>query len=160
MNRWSKLQKEVYLITDPTIDFQIHCSTYRMQSQRGSTSLPRYWITLNRKVIFDYPKQFLKQPITQIEERWCRDLDSNTLIDMYPYYTNISDISNLIRQYLDTPKAELFSKEFVNDRWGLTNILKAADRRIGKRRLDELARRSANPVVQQIISVRIRRDDI
>ena len=59
MRRWSKLQKELYLIIDPNIDFQIHCSVYRMQSRMGSTDLPRYWITLNKEIIFDYPCQFV-----------------------------------------------------------------------------------------------------
>lgn len=59
MRRWSKLQKELYLMIDPSIDFQLHCSVYPMRSQRGSTDLPRYWITLNKEIIFDYPKQFV-----------------------------------------------------------------------------------------------------
>jgi hypothetical protein len=43
----------------------------------------------------------------------------------------------LLREYIDTPTDGLLEKEFVNDRWGLTNILKAADRglsRIGTKR--------------------------
>lgn len=56
---WSKLQKEVYLLVDPKLDFQIHCVAYRMGSQYGSTDLPRYWITLGKETIFDYPKHFI-----------------------------------------------------------------------------------------------------
>ena len=56
---WSKLQKEVYLLVDPKLEFQIHCVAYRMCSQWGSTDLPRYWITLDKETIFDYPKQFI-----------------------------------------------------------------------------------------------------
>ncbi len=59
MKKWSKLQKELYLIIDPTIDFQIHCVAYPMRSRYGNTALPRYWITLGKEIIFDYPKQFL-----------------------------------------------------------------------------------------------------
>lgn len=53
MKSWSKLQKELYLIIDPTIDLQIHCVAYPMRSRYGNTALPRYWITLGKEIIFD-----------------------------------------------------------------------------------------------------------
>ena len=52
-------------------------------------------------------------------------------IKNYPYTTDVSDISNLIREYIDTPVSEIVYKHFENDYWGLANILRAADRRIG-----------------------------
>ena len=54
MSAWSKLQKSLYLIVADNVDFQIHCSVYRMKSQRGSTDIPRYWITIGKDIIFDY----------------------------------------------------------------------------------------------------------
>lgn len=87
MKRWSKLRKLLYGIIAKNIDLQIHCSVYRMQSQRGSTNLPRYWITLNKEIIFDYSKQFT---------------DTFNL-STYPYKTEISEISDPIREYLYTP---------------------------------------------------------
>lgn len=59
MKRWSKLQKELYNLIAPELDFQIHCRAYRMDSQSGSTDLPRYWITLGKETIWDYPGQFV-----------------------------------------------------------------------------------------------------
>lgn len=59
MRRWSSLQRELYKIIDDKINFQVHLSKYRMQSRYGSADLPRYWITLNGEIIFDYPKQFV-----------------------------------------------------------------------------------------------------
>ena len=111
MKRWSKLQRQLYLIFDDKIDLQIHCSVYRMNSQRGSTDLPRYWITLNKKIIFDYPRI-----ATEKED--------------YPYITEISDISDLLKEYLDTPKEQILMKTFERDKYGITNLLKAADVRI------------------------------
>ena len=137
MKHWSKLQKKLYTVIDEDIDFQMHCTVYRMNSQRGSAGLPRYWITLGKEVIFDYPKDFAQ----------------NT--EGYPYETDISEISDLIREYLDTPAGDLFEKEFSDDRWGLAAILKAADKRIGKSKLVALA--DQNPVrsVQKIVAARI-----
>lgn len=149
MGRWSKLQKELYLIVDPRIDFQIHCSVYRMQSQRGTTDLPRYWITLNKEIIFDYPKQFV---------------NSDGLIDnlsvrgknmAYPYNSeDISHISDLIRAYIDTPVDEIMTKHYEQDFWGLANILRAADRRIGLKRLETLRMGKGNIAALKVISAR------
>ncbi len=124
MKRWSKLQKQLYLIIDDKIDLQIHCSVYRMKSQRGSTDLPRYWITLNNKIIFDYPK------ITAAKEN-------------YPYVTEISDISNLLKEYLDTPKEQIITKTFDSDKYGITNLLKAADRRISVNKSEQYFQNTA-----------------
>lgn len=143
MRRWSKLQRELYKLIAPDIDFQIHCAVYRMESERGSTDLPRYWITLNGEIIWDYPKQFVNVPTR------------NGIVIGYPHNTDISAISELIREYIDTPRDDLLSKHFENDYWGLINILRAADRRIGQRRLDVLRRKTHNRAALKILAIRI-----
>lgn len=141
MKRWSKLQRELYKLIDPELDFQLHCSIYRMQSSYGGTDLPRYWITLGDEIIFDYPKQFVGQP--------------GKVNRYYPYITNISQISDLIREYIDTPKYEVFDKQFENDRWGLISILKAADRRNGTRRLQKIKMETPDTAAMQVIAARL-----
>lgn len=69
---------------------------------------------------------------------------------------DISDISALLREYLDTPKEELFAKQFANDCRGIVNILKAADRRFGKRRLELLERKTLNQAAKKVIACRLR----
>lgn len=116
---------------DTDINLQIHCVAYPMDSQYGSTDLPRYWMTLDKVIIWDYPKDFperMKQTVTYPGTGY-------TTTAEYPYATDISDISNLIREYINTPNLELATKKFENDKWGLTDIFKAADRRIGVKRL-------------------------
>ncbi len=144
--RWSKLQREIYKIITEDINFQIHCSTYRMDSRYGSTDLPRYWITLDKEIIFDYPKQFVTNDGT------VKNLSGFEAI--YPYKTDISDISDLIREYIDTPKEQLLSKTFTNDYWGLINILRAADRRIGIRRLEDLKKKTHNIAANKVMEAR------
>lgn len=68
----------------------------------------------------------------------------------------MSDISDLIREYIDTPVSEIMTKHFENDYWGLANIFRAADRRIGQRRLDNLRRRIKNQAAQKILELRIK----
>lgn len=132
MKPWSKLQREIKKLFDPDLDLNIQCRAYRMDSQRGSTDLPRYWITLGKKVIFDYPKDF------------------NVSADYYPYINDISDISKLIREYIDTPVVELLTRRF-DDPWFLTSILLAADRRIGVRRKGELFDRMRSPAGLKVV---------
>ena len=152
MKRWSSLQREIYKIIDKRINLQIHLSKYRMNSQYGSTDLPRYWITLDKEIIFDYPKQFV---FTDENGCFIKNLNGNKLY--YPYQTDISDIFALIREYIDTPK-EVFSKHFENDHWGLINILKAADRRFGTKKLELLKRRINNKAAHKVIEYRMNLD--
>ncbi len=74
---------------------------------------------------------------------------------IYPYSSETSEISNMLREYIDTPSSELMTKKFEGDHWGLTDILRAADRRIGRRRLAELAEVVSNPAAQKNLKQRI-----
>ena len=112
MKRWSKLQKRLYELVDESIDFKLHCTVYRMQSRRGSTDLPRYFITLAGEIIFDYPKDFM------LKSGGVKSLVRSALTKIYPYGNDISDIGELIREYIDTLKEELFAKHFDADKWG------------------------------------------
>lgn len=151
MKRWSSLQKKLYLIIDDRLDFQIHISKYRMKSRYGSTDMPRYWITLGNEIIFDYPRQFTD---LDSDGNFIKNLTGKKRL--YPYDTDISDISNLIREYIDTPKEYVFSKHFENDFWGLANILKASDKRTGKRRLEALRKKTHNKSDLKIIECRLK----
>lgn len=102
---WSKLQKEVYLLVDPKLEFQIHCVAYRMCSQWGSTDLPRYWITLDKETIFDYPKHFIHSEGPDENSRIAYEA-----LSIYPYSSETSEISNMLREYIDTPLSELMTK--------------------------------------------------
>ncbi len=136
MKIWSKLQRQLYLLIDPNINFQIHCSIYRMDSQRGCTDLPRYWISLGKEIIFDYPKQFIKS-------------DSP-----YPYLTDVSAISEMLREYIDTPLNLLPDKHFEKDEWGITEILKCADRRISVARIETYFTAKDNEILSKILQAR------
>ncbi|MCW8332022.1 hypothetical protein MD588_24830 [Photobacterium sp. SDRW27] len=142
---WSKLQKEIYQLRAEDLDLQIQCRVYRMKSQRGSTDCPRYWVALNKEVVWDYPKDFAGTNSPEREDP-----------EHYPYLNDISAISSLIRDYIDTPRNELLSKKFENDYWGLTDILRASDRRIGSRRLSELYANAATTAVKKVITARLK----
>jgi len=135
MKPWSKLQREIDKLFTDELSIRIHCRAYRMDSQRGSTDLPRYWITLGKDIIFDYPKDFAAAKAS------------------YPYLTDVSSISRLIRDYIDTPVDDLLINEF-EDPWGLIEIFLAADRRIGKRRLRELGEKLSSDAAKLVLEKR------
>jgi hypothetical protein len=141
---WSKLQREFYLLRAEGLDFQLQCRAYRMDSERGSTNCPRYWITLGKEIVWDYPKDFIKEIHPNRKNP-----------KSYPYLTDTPDISNLIREYMDTPKNEIMTKIFENDYWGLINILRAADKRIGRKRLSDLKNNTINKAAQKVMEARL-----
>ena len=122
MKRWSKLQKRLYSLIDPAIDFQIHCAVYRMNSNHGKTSMPRYFITIGKEIVWSYPNP----KNVSVEE----EFETGT----YPHMNDASEISDLIEAYIQTPRARIVDKTFPEDRWGLIPILRSADRRISHKR--------------------------
>jgi hypothetical protein len=143
MARWSKLQKQLYQLLDPGIRIQVQCRIVRMNSRCGSTDLPRYWITLGKETIWDYPGQF--------------PAPDGRAGAGYPHVTDISAISELIREYIDTPVAALMSRPFDGDHWGLVNILRAADRRIGARQWPALKNQLDDAMALKVLKARQRR---
>ena len=75
------------------------------------------------EIIFDFPGQFLK---------W-KNPDELSAIEYLE--SEGHTLGLLVDEYLATPKAQLLDKVFERDRWGFTDILKTADRRLGKERL-------------------------
>lgn len=140
---WSKLQRAVYLIVAPDLPLQVQCRVYPMDAVYGVTGIPRYWITLGKEKLWDYPKQFVGLGY----------LDRH-LPNKWPYATDISDISCVIREYLDTPRGEILSKPFEHDMWGIVNILRAADRRVGSRQWEDLRRSANSQAVNKILDMR------
>ncbi len=116
MKPWSKLQSALYNIMRRDEDnFQIHCVAYRMpESLSCDPQIPRYYITTGKgeaqQIIFDFP-------------------GNHDMKSCYSIKEEVPQISNLIREYIDSPRKGLAEKVFENDKFGLTDILKQYDRR-------------------------------
>ncbi|MBW7571942.1 SF0329 family protein [Caproiciproducens faecalis] len=146
---WSKLQKEIDSILDQNIDLQFHCTVYRKKGgwNSGMNMFPKYWFVLNREIIWNYPDDF-----TDILNH---DTGNDEPFSIYPDYGNTkTNIPHLICEYLNTPRNELLTKNFQYDIWGLTNLLLAADRRIGKRRFRQLCQKTASAAVDKVLGAR------
>ena len=140
--RWSKLQSRLYNLIDPAVGFQIHCALYEMNSNNGyhSSKLPRCFITIGKEIVFDYPKDF--------------DTTLKYGRNSYPWDADMSGISDLIEEYIQRPEEDIMLP-FARDIWGLTDILRVCDRRIGKRRLRELKFSSTDERLIKIIDKRL-----
>ena len=123
--RWSKLQKKIYGLIDPAINLQIHCIKYRVPGFCGMQEFPRYFVTLDGQTIFDWPKDY------PLGDRFhCEKLDT-----LYLYTWCAADISGVLSEYLN---ANEVTRMTMTDPWGIVDIIRAADRRIGQRRWERV----------------------
>ena len=143
MRRWSKLQKALYELFVPGLPVQLHCTVHRRKpSASGSHALPRYWITLEKQIIWEYPKDFSKE-LKKLEP-----------YGMYYHNRDVSRISDVIRQYIDTPKTTIMEFRPTLDSWGLSDILKACDRRLTSVQCQELMDKTRSDAARIILARR------
>lgn len=152
---FSKLKKQVEALFVPSLKMEVNCISYPIRSQYGSSSIPRFYVRLNKEIIWDFPKDF---PIKNLD---------------YHYWKDSTVVSELLREYMDTPINELLNKTFglenigtLLQHWGekhrekydfnleLTDLLKAADRRIGKEKLITWGEEKSNPKIRMILEKR------
>ena len=100
-----------------------------------------FTVQLGREVIWNFPRQFVTKKTIYPDGG-----------DAYSY--GVRDLNELLRDYLDTRKDVLLKKEFVRDYYGMTHILKAADRRLGFERLQKHFENCELDFVKKVLSVR------
>ncbi len=142
MKRWSSLQAALYRIIDPQVGFQMHSNSYRIGI---GCPVARYWITIGHDIVWDFPRDPIRQGTGQAYEEQQRGC---------LFWDGVHLVSHLIRDYVDTPAALLTTRQF-NDPFGLIPLLNACDRRLGKRRLRALLENTNNETVKKIINSRL-----
>jgi hypothetical protein len=124
--RWSRLRSLVEGLFVPGLNLRLHCTGIRDDVRRdpgAAVSRGVFQLWLGREVMWDFPAGFPD--------------------DGEGY--SASDLSALLRDYLETAKDELLSREFPDDRHGLVDFLRLADRRIGGNTGGCNSRRSVSP---------------
>ncbi len=131
--RWSSLKQQIEALFAPGLDLQIHCTHYSKYDCMGIEPEVRYWMVLDKRILWDCPSQFwehkqpkLGKPIVYWEDMLWRSPVG-------------SCIAETIRLYLLRPRDQLF-EPIERDDWLLGDMLRAADRRIGRVRLSAFAR--------------------
>lgn len=101
---------------------KIHHTPHAMRGQPGS----RHWLTLDGEIIWDFPTMFSTERAAELPH-----IDPDHLVNLdWCWDTWSRDTPRMLGAYLDTPREELF-EPIHGDHYGLGNILRAADRRIG-----------------------------
>ena len=151
MPRFSKLKKRIESLFSPDANLKVRCTCYGYIGWGGYRELPRLWITLNKEIIFDFLKDFkdLRIPDPNAWSQEHREIGYPVL------HYDIMFVNDLIQEYIETPVDILFDHDFIYDHYGLTDILKAADRRIGKNRLLVLKDKTQSEAAKKIIEVRL-----
>jgi hypothetical protein len=163
--RWSKLRVRLEALFDPRVRLQVHCAGFRDDfGYPGVHSGGRYWITLSREVIWDFPKGLVAQADywdaaneskhKHLSPLWREMLEINALPQDLRLPYSASDVSGVIRDYIDTPVYGLPGKRFDNDTYGLTDILKAADRRVSRKRIARYFNTNARDAVKAVLAAR------
>jgi hypothetical protein len=118
---WSKLKSRVEDLWVPKLGLQIHCTSYDWPDFGSRHHLSRHWITLGKAIIWDFPAPFLRDPPAR-----------GRRAEGYLGFPNGGRvIGELLRDYVDRDRDDLFDP-FEDDGWELTDILRAADRRLGR----------------------------
>ena len=145
MRRFSKLKKRIESLFAPDLDLKVYCTVSSYNTTHWAWDNPRFWIVLNDEVIFDWLKDFKDVRFPDPVYRGGRPV----------FYSNIMYVNNMIEEYIDTPTNKLFDHVLHEDCYGLSDILKAADRRIGKQRLIFMRDRTGNESAKKIIDMRL-----
>lgn len=154
---FSKLKKVINGLFDEKLKMDFCCIAYPMRSQWANNHTPRFYVKLGKEIIWDFPKDFTSDSLPL--ESWA--------------YRDGNCLSELVRDYIDTPVDILLKKKFKKDTWECTQqyiwlneqetitvnyrlaeIFIAADRRLGKDALLKWAAKKQNPVVDRILAKR------
>ena len=128
--RWSKLRTRVEDLWSPALPMAIHANVWVKRTRHFTFDEPRHWIVLDRRIIWDFPGPFMRPdpPRGKRIETW---------EEAYGWGNGDGEssvVATLLRYYLDRERERLF-EPFEDDHWDLGDILRAADRRIGRERL-------------------------
>jgi hypothetical protein len=129
MAPWSKLKSRIEALWPDDLPLAIHCTSYDMGAHAGTTlreQVSRHWFQLGKTIVWDFPGPFLREDRARggpVEHASIWHPNGGTII------------GELLREYLDRPRRTLF-EPFVDDNWELTDMLRAADRRLGRAALE------------------------
>lgn len=150
---WKALKAKIEGLWAPSL--QGRMAIHRTHHATGGSPVARYWITLDDKVIWDYPMHFLER------HEWDDTIQAYRTfqprrgkgIPTWPGGASPRDVDRCLQFYLDTPRDKLMEpliqvrliggryggtpieRETDMNQWDIADLLRAADRRVGYLRL-------------------------
>ena len=126
--RWSARKKRLEAFFADGLALLFHANSYRHEGTNNWHNLERWYAVLNGEIIWDFPSPFIT---------WTRKGEEQTRLPSLPYHGQPeANQATVMDAYASRPIADLF-EPIQNDDWELGDILRAADRRLGKARLLE-----------------------
>lgn len=143
MGPWSKLERRLRDLPDPILDLRFRFTAYRfavIETPHPSELACKFWITQGRRTIWAVP----------------RDRNSSGLDGGIDAYGRRSPgwLIEIASEYLQLPREQLMDWHRDWEGWGLTDILKACDRRIGRARWPQLRQCLQEPAAQYLLDLR------
>jgi hypothetical protein len=136
--RWSKLKKRVEALWSEDLPMAIHCNVFTKTYKEFTFDEPRHWIVLGGRVIWDFPGPFLKPSSMPGREPRAKPEPRGEWLDYWEsgYGSGYGGLapstpSFLMETWIDRPRDQLMVP-IEEDRWELTDLLRAADRRLGR----------------------------
>jgi hypothetical protein len=139
---WSKLEKRLRALPDPALDLRFRFTVYRQE--KVATPHPadpacKFWITLGKTTLWAVPSD--------------RHSGDHAQVD-YNSRRGPAWLLEIAWDYLALPRDELLGWAPEWNGWGLVDLLKACDRRIGTRRFDALRAVIAEPAALHLLDLR------
>lgn len=143
MGPWSKLERRLRELPDPALDLRFRFTAYRyavIETPHPSELTCKFWITHGRRTLWSVPR-----------DRHPGKDDSDI-----GFYGRRSPgwLVELAAEYLQQPRSGLIGWQPEWEGWGLVDILKACDRRIGKRQWPLLRAMLREPVALHLLALR------
>lgn len=132
--RWSRLKLLLEGLRAPGLDLVIHCTSFR---RSDAPPVGRYAVQLSGKTILEIPPNF-----TELMQSGEPNGDAST-------------VTEILRWWIELPKQELLQAFHSDDRWGLVDVLRVSDKRIGKRSLEQLNRSELSAPAQLLYVKRV-----
>ena len=143
MGPWSKLERRLRDLPDPTLDLRFRFTAYRhevIETPHWSEAACKLWITQGRRTIWAVPRD---------RHAGERDGDIGAYARRSPGW-----LVELAVEYLQLPRQRLIDWQPEWGGWGLVDILKASDRRIGRRQWARLRDTLSEPVALRLLQQR------
>ena len=139
---WTKLERRLRDLPDPALKLRFRFTTYRQEAIEtpfAGDPACKFWITQGKETIWAVPRN-----------RHSGDSESIG----YAARRSPGWLVELAAEYLSVARDQLIDWTPDWAGWGLPDILKACDRRIGKRQWPALKQRISEPAALRLLTLR------
>ncbi|MFY2764621.1 hypothetical protein [Arenimonas sp. MALMAid1274] len=139
---WSKLERRLRDLPDPSLKLRFRFTAYRqeaIQTPWEGDAACKFWITQGKDTIWAVPRD--RHPGDDADIGYSARRSPGWLVE-------------LAAEYLQLPRDQLLNWTPDWSGWGLPDLLKACDRRIGKRQFPALKALVTEPAALRLLDLR------